>query len=205
MDEKFNINRELSDYCEYKYEFGNDVVTNKATGESTVVFGYAEINEPSLSTIVANDQLYTGNWLLPKLYFHYQTRGRDEFYLDASTLDFSHTSQKELNINQMKIGDIRAVNLFSSEKNINQNSLAFGVVEMEYMGNNRFSITKNRFDFDYQENASFNRNAGTFVGGLVFGQIYETPITPFAIDRDYNKTGGAFDVIFFNTVYIPIK
>ncbi|MFO0478188.1 MAG: hypothetical protein ACK50L_05350 [Bacteroidota bacterium] len=70
-------------------------------------------------------------------------------------------------------------------------------------GNNQFSITSNRFDFDYQSNASFGRNAGTFVGGAVFGQFYTIPITPFSILRDVTGFGGSFMINFNGTVTIP--
>lgn len=101
----------------------------------------------------------------------------------------------------MKPGASKNVNLFNS--GINSNSLAFGNLRMTYKGNNQFSITSNRFDFDYQSNASFGRNAGTFVGGAVFGQFYTIPITPFSILRDVIGFGGSFMINFNGTVTIP--
>ncbi len=101
----------------------------------------------------------------------------------------------------MKPGASKNVNLFNS--GINSNSLAFGNLRMTYKGNNQFSITSNRFDFDYQSTASFGRNAGTFVGGAVFGQFYTIPITPFSILRDVTGFGGSFMINFNGTVTIP--
>lgn len=100
----------------------------------------------------------------------------------------------------MKPNDIRYANLFNS--GISPNSLAFGNLQMTYKGN-QFSITSNRFDFDYQSYASFGRNAGTFVGGAVFGQFYTIPITPFSILRDVTGFGGDFMINFKGTVTIP--
>lgn len=121
--------------------------------------------------------------------------------VNASTLDFSGTSQRELKLTGMKPEDVRNANLFNS--GINQKSLAFGNLRMTYKGNNQFSITSNRFDFDYQSTASFGRNAGTFVGGAVFGQFYITPITPFSVLRDVTGFGGSFMIHFKGTVTIP--
>lgn len=144
----------------------------------------------------------SADYLLAKLYWHNQFGGGADYNINASTLDFSGTSQRELGLAGMKPGDIKyRVNLFSG--GINQNSLAFGKLDMVYEGNNQFSVISNRFDFDYQSNASFGRNAGTFVGGAVFGQFYTIPITPFSILRDITGFGGSFMINFNGTVTIP--
>ena len=142
----------------------------------------------------------SADYLLVKLYWHNQFGGRADYNINASTLDFSGTSQRELGLAGMKPNDIRYANLFNS--GINQNSLAFGKLDMVYEGNNQFSVISNRFDFDYQSNASFGRNAGTFVGGAVFGQFYTIPITPFSILRDITGFGGAFMINFNGIVTI---
>ncbi|MCB9074636.1 MAG: hypothetical protein H6552_03740 [Chitinophagales bacterium] len=49
------------------------------------------------------------------------------------------------------------------------------------------------FDFDYQSKSSFSRNAGTLLGGAVFGQFYTIPITPFSILRDITDLEGVYD------------
>ncbi len=122
-------------------------------------------------------------------------------WLTASTLDFSGTNQRELKLTGIKVRDSRVVNLFDA--GITSNSLAFGKLTMTYKGNNQFSITSNTFDFDYQPNSSFARNAGTFVGGAVFEQFYTIPVTPFSIMRDVFGFGGSFDVIFNGNTTIP--
>jgi len=142
----------------------------------------------------------TGDYLLAKIYWHNQFGGGDDYNINASTLDFSGTSQRELKLTGMKVGDSRNVNLFNS--GINSISLAFGNLRMTYQGNNQFSIKSNRFDFDYQSKASFSRNAGTFVGGAVFDQFYTIPITPFGILRDVTGFGGSFMINFNGTVTI---
>ena len=149
--------------------------------------------------LVANEG--QAGYLLGKLYWHNQFGGGTDFVIDASTLDFSGTSQRELKLTGMKPGDSRGVNLFYS--GINSNSLAFGKLTMTYQGENQFSITSNLFDFDYQSNSSFSRNAGTFIGGAVSGQFYTIPVTPFSIIRDVSGFGGSFDVIFNGTTTIP--
>lgn len=73
---------------------------------------------------------------------------------------------------------------------------------MTYQGNNQFSINSDYFNFDYQSGSSFRRNAGTFIGGAVFGQFYEIPITPFSILRDITGFGGSFKINFIGTTTI---
>jgi RHS repeat-associated protein len=143
----------------------------------------------------------SGDYLLPKLYLHNQFGGGTDYNIDASTLDFSGTSQRELKLTGMKIGESREANLFYS--GINSNSLAFGKLTMTYQGKNQFSIVSNKFDFDYQSNSSFGRNAGTFIGGAVFGQFYTIPISPFSILRDATRFGGSFMINFNGTLTIP--
>ena len=143
----------------------------------------------------------SADYLLAKLYWHNQFGGGEDFNIDASTMDFSGISQRELKLIGMKVGGSRGVNLFLS--GINQYSLAFGKLTMTYQGNNQFSIESNRFDFEYQSNSSFSRNAGTFIGGAVFGQFYTIPVSPFSIMRDATGFGGAYMINFNGTVYIP--
>lgn len=143
----------------------------------------------------------TGDYLLPKLYFHFQFGGKADFNIDSSTLDFSNTSQKELGLTGIKVGESRGVNLFNS--GINSNSLAFGNLTFTSQGNNQFSITSNMFDFDYQEGSSFGRNFGTFIGGAVFEQFYTIPVTPYSILRNTTGFGGSFNVIFNGNATVP--
>jgi hypothetical protein len=143
----------------------------------------------------------SADWILPKLYMHTQFGGRADYNIKASTLDFSGTSQRELKLTGMKPGDVRTISLFDS--GINSRSLAFGSLRMTYQDNNQFSIESNLFDFDYQSNSSFARDAGTFIGGAVFGQFYTIPITPFSILRDVTGFGGSFMINFNGTVTIP--
>ena len=141
--------------------------------------------------------------LLAKLYRHYQFGDGEDFYIDASTLNFNKTSQKKLGLSNMKVGESKGVNLFDS--GINSNSLAFGKLTMTYQGNNQFSIESNFFDFDYQPKSSLSRNLGTFVGGAVFGRFFNTPMPlphPFFLQPNL-AFGGPFKVVFNGTATIP--
>ena len=65
------------------------------------------------------------------------------------------------------------------------------------------SAGSNTFDFDYQKGASFKRNFLTLIGGAVFGQFYNTPVTHFASFRNSTGFGGSFSVEFKGNVTIP--
>lgn len=111
-------------------------------------------------------------------------------------------TQKGLGLSGIKNNESRGVNLFSASKT-SVNSWALGKLDMTYRGNNQFSITRNKFDFDYQSNFSFGRNAGTFIGGAILGQFYNTPVIPYSILRNTTGFGGAFWINFNGTVTIP--
>ena len=65
----------------------------------------------------------------------------------------------------------------------------------------QFVIEPNTFDFDYQSEASFSRNAGTFVGGAIFGRFFNTK---YVFNLQPNMfIGGAFKVIFNGLITIP--
>lgn len=117
--------------------------------------------------------------------------------INASSLDFSGTSQRELGLVGMKKGESREASLFKT--GINGQSLAFGRLEFTYQGNNQFSITDNMFDFDYQAGQSFSRNAGTILGGAVNYNLMISPsaaLVPLIF-------GGPYNVIFNGYVTIP--
>lgn len=99
--------------------------------------------------------------------------------------------------------EIRTINLF--DIGVNAQSLAFGKIDLQYKGNNQFEILNNKFDFEYRSEASFKRNAGTFIGGAIFGNFFETKIyLPQIFFLQPNKFyGGSFDVIFQGTKTIP--
>jgi hypothetical protein len=76
------------------------------------------------------------DYLLARLYGHFQVGGGKDLTITTSDLDFSSTSQKELGLTGMKPGETRGVNLF--ESGVDSNSLAFGKVTMVYEGNDFF-------------------------------------------------------------------
>lgn len=122
--------------------------------------------------------------------------------INTGDLDFSETSREKLGLLDMEVGETRTVNLF--ETGINELSLSFGKIEMTYEGNDQFSIRPNDFDFDYKENASFSRNAATFLGGALFGRFFDTPIyLPHLHFLQPNIfIGGTFRIIFTGTTTI---
>ncbi|OYX11862.1 MAG: hypothetical protein B7Z16_17085, partial [Algoriphagus sp. 32-45-6] len=148
------------------------------------------------------------DYLLVKLYWHFQFGGGDPLTLDMSSINFGDATQSDLGLNGMKAGDIKAVNLFNAGP-LNQAALAFGRVNMMAHGNNQFSIVSDgssRFDFAplIDTNASSGRNAGNVLGAainynVVLSFISKSPI-PTAIPLMF---GGPFNVNFNGTKTIP--
>ena len=177
------------------------IVVESTTSENVEEEGGGNPDDPP-DVDASSEGGSTGNFLLGKLYWHFQFGGGSDYHIDALTLDFSSTSQKQLDLSGIIVGESRGVNLFNS--GINSNSLAFGELTLTYSGNNQFLIESNKFDFDYQPNSSFSRNFGTFMGGAIFGRFYNTPVPlphPFFIQPNF-FFGGPFNVIFNGTVTI---
>jgi hypothetical protein len=132
---------------------------------------------------------------------HYEIGERKDMTIKASTIDFSRTNQRELGLAGSSKGN---VNLFKA--GININSLAFGNIYLRRISETEFTIDDNLFDFDYQKNASFSRNTGTFIGGLMFGRIFNLapPLLKDSMPLRANYVhGGPYNVIFLGTVTIP--
>lgn len=141
--------------------------------------------------------------LLSRLYVHFQIGGQSPLTINSSSLDFSNTSQKQLGLLGMKVGDIRAVNLFKMGPT-NGMALAFGRVNMQYYGNNQFTIVtdeSSHFDFNplIDKTASFGRNAGNILGAAINYNLILTPVSPLVP----LLFGGGFDIIIKGTFTIP--
>jgi len=129
--------------------------------------------------------------LLAKLYLHYQVGNNEPITIDASELDVDGLTQEDLKIDlgKYKVGDKISVNFFDG--GANGNALAFGRVNLVYLGNNKFTFS-DQFDFNYDKNGTFKRNALTLVGGAVFGRFYNIPIpTSITVQPNY-FFGGSF-------------
>jgi hypothetical protein len=139
--------------------------------------------------------------LLKDLYAHYQIGEGKPFYYNASDIDLGGATQSDLGLSGVKS---KGVSLF--KHGTLAQGLAFGELKFVRVGNsNQFTITKNKFDFDYHPKGTFPRNAATFVGGAMFGNFFETKIyLPQVYFLQPNKFyGGKFDVIFRGTITIP--
>ena len=148
------------------------------------------------------------DYLMLKLIWHYQFGEGKDFYIDISTLDFSRITQEDLGIQDMENNDEKGVQLFDRKVLFNKNTysmaLSIGKVNFVYLGDNKYRIKDDIFDFDYQPNGSFKRNVFTFIGGLLFGQIYNDAFTPIGSLRN-EFTGGPFKIIFEGEVTIYPK
>jgi len=139
-------------------------------------------------------------WLLAYLYYHYQFGKRKPITLSTSQLDLSYVRQSDLQYNPDK--NIYSVNLFSLNPT-NPTALALGNISLKKVGDNLFEINPDKFDFNYLEGGSVKRNIVTLLGSYyVFGQIYDKPVTSWAIYRNNTGLGGPFKIKFTGTVYI---
>ncbi len=129
-----------------------------------------------------------GYSLLSNLFWHYQFGGKGDFNMNASSLDFGGATQSQLGLSGMTIGEDRPVNLFNL--GINPTSLVLGNIRVVYEGNNQFSILTVEFNFEYRDDGTWERTAGTFIGGAVFGQFMDIPITPYSVIRNAIGLGG---------------
>jgi hypothetical protein len=149
---------------------------------------------------VRNGVSIQGAQMMGGLYMHYQFGRNKDYYIDASTLDFSGVTQEQLGLTQTP-NKPQLVDLFKT--GINELSLSFGTVTMTYQGNDQFTIN-DEFNFDYHEGGITARNAATLIGGLaVFGRIfdYKIPVFPLILQPNYHF-GGPFLVKFNGTVTI---
>ncbi len=135
--------------------------------------------------------------LLALAWLHSQIGGGKPLTIDASTLDFSGLSQSDLS--PADTPGYYTVNLFNKMP-LSDEGLTFGTITLKALGNNRFNILPDDYDFDIKWSQGFSmRNIATFGAGLLHGQLinnYYSPLsTPYLL-------GGPFRFYFKNSVYI---
>ncbi|MBD3406593.1 MAG: hypothetical protein GF411_10805 [Candidatus Lokiarchaeota archaeon] len=137
----------------------------------------------------------SGNRLLADLWWHFQYGGGEDYYLHVNRLDFSNATQRNLELTQLGLYDIKGdVDLFNL--GVNPTSLALGKVSMQRYGSNTFGIMPDVFDFDYKPwRGNFKRNIGNTIGAIAC-------YTPLGI-RTPLRHGGPFKINFGGLLYIP--
>ena len=140
---------------------------------------------------------------LAAMYLHFQIGGGKDMYIRGSSLDFSNTSQQQLGIDGRKVNEvIYDVNLFNAGWN-HPIALAFGRVDMRYLGNNQFNIIGGtRFDFKpfWDPGASLGRNIGNVLGLAVNYNIFSPSPLYIGVPLIF---GGPYPVHIQGPVYIP--
>ena len=148
--------------------------------------------------------VYSGKNIFLKTWLHYQTGGRKALNVSTSSLDFSFVSEKDLVYT--KKTNTYSVNLFSLNK-FNQTSLALGRVSLTLIGNNRYTINKDYYDFNIEWDQGFStRNIGTFGAGLIHGPVIDNIPVPFPIFPFFGPSvltgSGPYMINFEGEVFI---
>jgi len=132
-------------------------------GESTNNGTSDETQQNEVESNGVNASSYS---ILGILLSHFIYGGGRDLFVDATTMDFSNTSQKELGLEQ-KEGK-QSIQLY--DHRINELSLAFGRLDFYYVGNNQFEIGSNRVDFNGIDGKEFLRDAATVAAfGIYWG------------------------------------
>lgn len=147
---------------------------------------------------------YSGNNIFFETWSHYQMGGRKDLNVSTSSLDLSFVSKKNLSYNSKN--NTYSVNLFSLNK-FSQTSLALGKVSLNSIGNNRYTINRDYYDFNIEWDQGFStRNIGTFAAGLMHGPVIDNipvslPTFPFFGPSVYTGS-GPYWINFSGSVYI---
>lgn len=146
----------------------------------------------------SSDNPASANKLDYRCYWHYMFGGREDLYVDASTINTSRWSFS--NLIERKDGNY-IINLFSDSFIVTDSQIAFalGQIILKPLGNDMYEIQDDRYNFDLDGSGFSWRNIATFWGGLVHGVIDDHPIriTPAVF------FGGPFNIIFINReIYI---
>ena len=165
------------------------------TGSGTL---FASLGETSLDDLLqddpstANDDINSADYLLWNLFLHYQFGGGKDYHIDASTLDFSKTTQGDLGVDDLEIGDSREPIDLGVNDFFSKNNLAFGRITLTRISDTQFTISPNSFNFDADPSRSTSGTAATIIGDVLMNLTGQSFLW-----------GGDFNVIFDNTVTIP--
>jgi len=150
--------------------------------------------------------VHSGRNLLAKAYWHYQFGGKEDYWVDASTLDLDYISFENLNDNS---DGTYWVNLFDHSKTA-QSALALGKITLIPVGDNQYEIVFDEYDFNIEwEQGWTTRNKATLGSGLLHGPVIDNKPIPthwmggrpcYAQPSVY--FGGPFEIHFSKTVYI---
>ena len=139
---------------------------------------------------------YSGSNIFVATYMHYQFGGGKPFDVNTSALDMSGISMRTSEIQNIVKQGSGYINLFNYMKN--QTGLALGSVKFNYLGNNTFSLSPDKYDFDIRwDDGNTSRNWATFAAGLLHGPVVDNiPACP-----SYSLFwGGTFTINFHGTV-----
>ncbi|HNW53274.1 MAG TPA: hypothetical protein PKN21_03345, partial [Bacteroidales bacterium] len=100
---------------------------------------------------------YSGSNIFVATYMHYQFGGGKPFDVNTSALDMSGISMRTSEIQNIVKQGSGYINLFNYMKN--QTGLALGSVKFNYLGNNTFSLSPDKYDFDIRwDDGNTSRN-----------------------------------------------
>lgn len=140
----------------------------------------------------------SADYLWIKCHFHYMYGGQATFFVDASTIDFSNISSKNLEDN---LDGTYSLHLFGMDGIDPQLGAALGEITLTYYDYDLYQIKSDTYNFDIHWNDGWTtRNIITGAAGvLIYGIFDKYQVLP----SPSRLWGGEFDIIFINKVYIP--
>ena len=150
-------------------------------------------------------KVHSAEDLSSKAFWHYQFGGKEDYWIDASTIDLHYISQADLKYHN-GIATINLYDYFEAE----EYAFVLGKISLESKGNDLFEIKPDQYDFNIEwENGWNKRNIATLVSGFLHGPVFDNkPLPTHWMDGKpcYAQPsvywGGPFYFHFSNYIYI---
>ena len=139
------------------------------------------LEDSNLLTEEIMSKVYDGDALWTKAMGHYSINFGNPLYVDGSILDFGELTMSHPDIKDIQIGEKLSIN--SLHYGWNDTSLTFGKVDLQYIGNNKFTVFPDDYDFNIETDPLISdRNFYTIASAAIHvGPLSLTVGGPFKI------------------------